>query len=226
MDKLAMIKIAIILGIFIIIGLILYFVLDNQATDARKFKNEYESLNDQENANGQKYPTVSIAQDNPVKYASFEEIMEVLDSKTGIIYFGFPECPWCRNIVPILLETAQENEIDTVYYFNAKSMRDEKELKDGQIVTTKEGTDEYYQLVDKLKDYLSPYEGLNDENLKRLYFPTVVFVMGGKIVGIHEGTVESQTNPYKSLSKDQAQELKEIYTNNINEIYGICDKSC
>ena len=54
MDKLAMIKIAIILGIFIIIGLILYFVLDNQATDARKFKNEYESLNDQENANGQK----------------------------------------------------------------------------------------------------------------------------------------------------------------------------
>ena len=81
-------------------------------------------------------------------------------------------------------------------------------------------------MVDKLEDYLGPYEGLNDESIKRIYFPTVIFVMGGKVVGIHVDTVESQIDPYKKLTEKQQKELKQIYTNNINKIYGTCDESC
>ena len=200
----------------------LYFLL-NKETDNTKFKQEYESLNSKKG-----YLDIEIPKDNNIKYVSFDELMEVLEDGTGIIYFGFPECPWCRNALPVLLEAAKENEIQNIYYFNAKSIRDEKELKDGKIVTNKEGTKEYYELVDRLKDNLGVYEGLEDDSIKRLYFPTVVFVMGGKVVGTHIGTVDSQKDPSKHLTKKQKQELLNIYNENINKIYGTCDteKSC
>ena len=50
--------------------------------------------------------------------------------------------------------------------------------------------------------------------------------MGGKVVGIHTDTVESQSDPYKGLTKKQKEELNQIYTNNINKIYGTCNESC
>lgn len=208
--------------IIILVVLGLCFLL-NKETDNIKFKNEYESLNNQKG-----YLDIEIPKDNNVKYASFDELMDFLENGTGIVYFGFPECPWCRNALPVLLEAAKENEIKNVYYYNAKPIRDEKELKDGKIVTNKKGTKEYYKLIDKLKDNLGAYEGLNDESIKRLYFPTAVFVMGGKIVGVHIGTVDSQEDPSKALTKKQRQELLDIYNENINKIYGTCDteKSC
>ena len=221
MKKKTIIIITVVLVILIVItGL--YFLL-NKETDNIKFKQEYESLNSKKG-----YLDIEIPKDNNIKYVSFDELMDVLEDGTGIIYFGFPECPWCRNALPVLLEAAKENEIQNVYYFNAKSIRDDKELKDGKIVTNKEGTKEYYELVDRLKYNLGVYEGLEDDSIKRLYFPTVVFVMGGKVVGTHIGTVDSQKDPSKHLTKKQKQELLNIYNENINKIYGTCDteKSC
>ena len=213
-------SIIIILVIIIVlaIGGGLFFLFNNK-TDNVKFKNEYESLNGKG-----KYLEVSIPKDNNIKYATFDEVMDFLNDGTGILYLGFPECPWCRNAIPVLLEAAKKGEVEDVLYFNAKPIRDEKELKDGKIVTTKEGTKEYYKLVDKLKDVLGPYEGLNDDTIKRIYFPTVIFVEGGKIVGIHIGTVDSQKDPSKHLTKTQKEELLNIYSENIEKIYGICDK--
>ncbi len=226
MEKNTIIKIGIILGLFIIIGIVLYFVLDNKQTDGSRFKMEYENLNGQKSEQGKTYLDMDIDKDNNVKYASFDEVMNLLKDGTGILYLGFPECPWCRNAVPVLLEAAKENEVENVYYFNAEPIRDKKKLKDGKIVTNKKGTDEYYKLVDKLKDVLSPYAGLKDDNIKRIYFPTVVFVMGGKVVGIHESTVDSQKDPSKHLNEQQLKELKQIYNDNINKIYGTCDEKC
>lgn len=222
MSKKKVILIILLFVVCVFAMLIMYFCL-NKETDSIKFKNEYESLNSKE-----KYIDVKIPEDNNVKYASFKDVMNVLDSGTGIIYFGFPECPWCRNALPVLLKAASDNEVQNFYYYNALSIRDEKELKDGKIVTNKKGTDEYYELLDKLSDVIGPYQGLNDDSIKRLYFPTAVFVMGGKIVGFHEGTVDSQKDPSKHLTSEQEKELLNIYNENIEKIYGVCDteKSC
>ena len=213
--KKKIIIIATIVVVLLTVG-ITYFIINNK--DSIKFKKEYEKLNNQKG-----YLDITIPSDNNVKYATFDELMEFLNSGTGILYLGFPECPWCRNALPVLLEAAKENEIQNVYYFNAKPIRDEKELKDGKIIAKKEGTKEYYKLVDQLKDYLGPYEGLEDDSIKRIYFPTAVFVMGGKVVGLHVGTVDSQEDPSKALTKKQKQELLDIYNQNINKIYGTCD---
>ena len=73
-------------------------------------------------------------------------------------------------------------------------------------------------MLEKLGDKAAVYEGLEDENIKRLYYPTVVFVKEGQIVDYIEGTVESQKDPYKPLTEDQRQELKDKYKKAINNL--------
>ena len=191
-----------------------------EENDSMKFKEEYESLNEKENElTGKEYLKVSIKENNPIKYATYSEIKNIITSGTGVIYFGFPECPWCRNAVPVLLEAAEDNGIDKVYYFNALDIRDKKHLdENGNIVVDDEGTKEYKELVELLYDYLDVYSGLNDDTIKRLYFPTVIFVKNGKIIGNHSGTVESQTDPSIVLNENEHNELKKIYTNYMKTI--------
>lgn len=197
-------------------------------TDAIKFKEEYETLNNKTNDNGKKYVNISVDEENPFVYASYEEVIDIIGNGTGVIYFGFPECPWCRNAVPVLIDAAQELGVDKIYYYNALSIRDTKSLDEtGNIVTDKKGTDEYYKLVDLLSDVLTPYEGLNDESIKRLYFPTVVYVKDGKVLASTIGTVDSQENPYVKLTTEQSNELKNIYIDNMNKVFDIlCDEAC
>lgn len=180
-------------------------------TDALKFKQEYK---------------IEIPEDNAIVYSNPKEILSVL-KKTGIIYFGYPECPWCKSAVPTLLNTANMVGIDKIYYYNAKEIRDEKHLEEGKIITDKEGTKEYYELINALKDVLPFYKELGDESIKRIYFPTVIFVKDGKILGIHTGTVDSQKDPNTKLNKKQEQELSSIYSDYMHKVLGdVCDESC
>lgn len=199
-----------------------------EVTDNIKFKEEYESLNGKLNDKNKEYVRVDIDEDNHMKYASFNEIVNILESGTGIIYFGFPECPWCRNAVPVLIDAANELGIDEINYFNALDMRDTRTLDDeGNIVVEKESTKEYQKLVELMYDELPVYEGLNDDTIKRIYFPTVVFVKDGEIVGLHVSTLDSQEDPYVKLSDDEYNELKQIYMDGINDAYDIlCDEAC
>lgn len=197
-------------------------------SDNIKFKKEYEILNGQKNANNKEYISITIDKENPVKYATYEEIKELLEEGTAVIYFGFPECPWCRNAVPVLLDAAKELGIETIYYYNALEIRDKKSLdKNGNIVVEEEGTKEYKELIEIMYDELPTYDGLNDETIKRLYFPTVVFVKEGKIIGLHTSTVDSQKNPYEFLTDNQYNQLKQIYEEKMNETFDImCDEAC
>lgn len=197
-------------------------------SDAIKFKEEYESLNNQDNGYGGKYLSIEINEDNVIKYATFDEIIDLIDNGKGVIYFGFPECPWCRNAIPSLIEAADSTGIDTIYYFNAVDIRDQKVLDaNGEIVTKKEGTKEYKQLLKKLDKYLSVYNGLNDDSIKRLYFPTVFFIKDGVVIGNHEGTVDSQKDASKALNEKQKLELKTIYEEYMMDVLdSSCDKEC
>lgn len=202
--------------------------LENKSIDAKKFKDEYESLNGQKTSYGKEYLEISIDDNNPIYYAEYEEIKTILEEGTGIIYFGFPECPWCRNAVPVLLDVAKDFDIEKIYYYNAREIRDTKKLdENGKIIVEKEGTKEYKKLVDLMYDELPVYDGLNDETIKRIYFPTVVFVKNGKIISLHTSTVDSQKDPYKFLNDKQYNELKQIYSEKINETFDImCDEAC
>lgn len=225
MKNLKIVMIAILMVLLLAIILIKNLgTLDDSSiknNDAKEFKQEYESLNGV--INGDKtIKAINIPEENPMVYATYEEIEDVITNKTGVIYFGFPECPWCRNAVPVLIDAANEVGVDKIYYFNALEIRDIKSLDDaGNIVVEKEGTEEYKKLVQLLYDYLGEYEGLNDPTIKRLYFPTVLFVKDGNIIGSHMGTVDSQENPYVSLTNSEYEQLKDIYSGYMLKVLGI-----
>lgn len=205
----------ILLATTLVIGLIC-LIFNINSNDNKKFKFEYEILNNKDNGYGNKHLEINIKENNKIKYASYEEIKKILTEGSGVIYFGFPECPWCRNIINPLLNASEETEVKNIYYFNAVDIRDKKHLDENNtIITDNEGTKEYEELVEILYDNLEEYEGLNDPTIKRLYFPTVVFVKDGKIISTHIGTLDDQENPFEPLNNKQKEQLKNIYKSNI-----------
>lgn len=205
----------ILLATTLVIGLIC-LIFNINSNDNKKFKFEYEILNNKDNGYGNKHLEINIKENNKIKYASYEEIKKILTEGSGVIYFGFPECPWCRNIINPLLNASEETEVKNIYYFNAVDIRDKKHLDENNtIITDNEGTKEYKELVEILYDNLEEYEGLNDPTIKRLYFPTVVFVKDGKIISTHIGTLDDQENPFEPLNDKQKEQLKNIYKSNI-----------
>jgi len=206
---------------------------NNTTSDAYKFRTEYAELNNQTNeSNGKTYPTVDLNNNNPFVYASVDDIKNLFDNGTGVIYFGFPTCPWCRNLVPVLNEAVNNTSIEKVYYYNIKSIRSSISFDDNNKLVNEKGNDFYYYLLDKLDSYLTEYT-IKDKNNKdydtkekRLYAPTVVFVKEGKIIGVHEGTVDSQEDPYVVLDDKQKDELMSIFQDYLTKVTESCDEKC
>lgn len=219
-------KAKVITGVIVAIILVImgYFMFSKKddgpsytiTNDSLKFKEEYEGLNGKDNGNGKNHLSVDIKSYNPISYSNYEEIFDILDKGTGVIYLGFPECPWCRNLVPVLVESALEEKVSPIYYLNISSDRNTLSLtKKGKIKTEKKGTEDYLKLVDILKDYLPVYDGLKDDSIKRIYLPTVIFVKDGKVLGLEE-TLESYSkrvdgNPYLEMNDSEKKELSNIF---------------
>lgn len=226
-----MVGIAIVVLMILTLGILgTYFQLNKrdvkiEKTDAVKFKEEYEEYNGKENDNKKKYQTLNISKKNVIEYADYQKVFDILDNETAIIYFGFPTCPWCRTLVPALLEAAEESGIEKIYYLNNKDSRDIKKLDKKKIITEKEGTEDYYKLVSKLDKFLGEYEELKDKKIKRLYFPTVVFVKDGKVTDIHIGTLDSHEDGFKELTDKEKKELTKTLTDKMANLI-TCTGAC
>lgn len=185
----------------IVLGIILYFVLVdkslNTGDDSLKFKEEYEIVNQNVNA-----VQMNISEDNPIVYLEkYEELDKHLKDKDDfILYLGFPTCPWCRNIIPVLFDSAKENNIDKVYYINVREL--------------KNIDDDYKSLRGLIDEHLEA----DEEGNKVLYVPEVFFFKDGKIIGHHLGSVDSQVDPTIPLTIDQITELKNIYSSYITKM--------
>lgn len=228
-QKILIFIVFIIICIAVVCGVLAFKELkNNKDVKINKFKEEYEALNGVVNDNnGYMYPTVEIPIDSNIVYSTEEEILELLNSKTdsGVIYFGFPTCPWCRNAIGPLISAAESTGTDKIYYLNVLDIRDSLSISDeGEIVIDKVGSDGYYKILKKLDKVLDTYYVYNaldekfDTNEKRLYVPAVVTVAKGKVIGFHTDTVESHIDGYTELTVEQKEELFNIYTNMILEM--------
>lgn len=209
-----------ILLIVVVIGGLVLLTKEGKTDDARRFKEEYEALNNTiRKSDGATYGTMTIDKENPIKYISAKEAIDVLESDSAIIYIGAPWCPWCRNAVPVLFELAKENNMDTIYYIELDDIKSNYEIENGQLKQTTKGTEDYYKLLDKLADHLNDYVLTDDQGKKydtgekRIYMPYVIAVYEGEIVGDKVGTVtldEGQTK-YDSLTEEQHKKLTKTY---------------
>ena len=194
-------------------------------TDGEKFKREYEKLNGEIAASGEEYLTVDINKNNVIKYSMVDEIIAIVQDGTGVIYLGYPECPWCRNVVEPLLEAADSTALETIYYLNMRDIRDRLSLdSDGNVVVEVEEKEGYYDLVEALSAILDDYiltstsgETINTGK-KRIYVPIVIFVKNGDIVSYHADTVATQIDPYVELTEEENNELVNIYKEAIMKV--------
>lgn len=186
-----------IIGI-ILIALIIFLVINgtkNKAKDNEKFANEY----------------TEVGKNNVFVYRNFDEIIKILEGGTGIIYFGFPECPWCQAYVPMLNEVAKEEGVEKIYYFNIREDR-QKNSKN------------YQKLVKLLKNHLSK----DDEGNERIFVPDIYAVKEGKILSHNNETsiMSSDITPSQYWTDSKKSEIKTKFKNMIDEVYSNVCKTC
>lgn len=211
-----------------IVSVLLIFVVLLGVTgcgkEEKNFKKEYESLN-----NDSDYRSVSIPKKNPIVYASANEIVEKLkNNETFYVYFGSIYCPWCRSVIEKALEVANNKKIDKIYYVEIwdgkhnEILRDTFELNDkGEAIATKVGTEDYYELLNRLNPVLDDYILTNDKgekipcSEKRIFAPTFIYVENGKAIRKETGISSKQ----KSSKEDLTDEIKEDEENKFNEFF-------
>ena len=198
-------------------------------TDAEKFKEEYESVNGQKSGSNT-IRSLTIDEENPFVYKEASDIVKAInDEETFIIYFGFNTCPWCRSVLPYLIKTAKENNIDEIYYVDVKTIRDTMEYDEEtkEFKTTKEAGKGYLELTELLGNILSDYN-LTDKDgksistgTKRIYAPNVVVVENGVALGMTTGISELQTDGYMELTKEMTDDTEEQF----NDLFALLNHS-
>lgn len=167
----------------------------NPTEDSLKFKKEYEEINgtireDDEHV----YNNVNIPETNPIQYINLDELIDILDNKNGIVFLSSATCPYCRASIPTLLKAAKDLNINTIYYYDISSRKNEKNTDDkmqrlieyGIVKKSEDGKNIWGipQLLNiqnkeivssakgamyKLQDGQSKYDELTEEQEKEVY---------------------------------------------------------
>lgn len=154
----------------------------SKSSDIDKFKEEYESLNN-ENIE------VNIDSKYSIKYLTIDEVVTFLENDTGILFLGIANDGMTRSVVETLLEVANKNKLD-LYYYSPSNL-------------TENDTENFAKMIGILNEYLQT----NEDNQKILSVPDVYFVNNGKVVGNHYGTIDNNVN----LNEDEKKELYDTY---------------
>lgn len=134
-----------------------------------------------------------------IQEITFEEAIDFFEQKqTGVLYFGFKDCPWCQCARPILEKVAIEND-QTIYYVKTrKADKNHTRLYDD---TQKE----------RIRPYIEKYMEDNEEGELTLYVPLVLQVQEGVVKDGHMGTITNHDATQRKLNDAEKEELEEIY---------------
>ncbi|MCI5790130.1 MAG: hypothetical protein MR031_05525 [Tenericutes bacterium] len=123
---------------------------EKDLTDAEMFHKEY-----------------AVSKDNPFKYVTIDEILDILENGSGIILFGTSDSEVSAKTVKIFFEAMKEtgHEKERIYYYDPIKIRDNQ-------------TKEYDELVSLLYDYLD----YRDDEGEYLFLPAIYFVCDGNVV--------------------------------------------
>ncbi len=143
-----------------------------------KFNSEY-NLNDENNV---------------YVYKNIDEILELFNNKTGIIFLCTPTSKWCHKYAFYLNQTLKEiNYTDEVYYLDISKERSLNSIKYQKILT-----------------YLDSYLEKNDEGESKINMPDVIFVKDGIVVAHDNETslIPSDVKEDEYWNKEQINNFK------------------
>lgn len=132
------------------------------------------------------------------KIINIDEAINVLNNKTGILFFCNPGSDWCQHYAKILDDIAVENQINEIYYVD---------IKDDRSINS----NKYRKIVTIMQDHLDS----DDTGNKRLSMPNLTFVKDGEIIANDNRTslVSSDTTPEEYWTRENILTFK----NNIIE---------
>ena len=212
--------------VFLLMGVIslsVYDMKEKNVSDSLKFKEEYEGFNGEKNDYFE-YRNLSITEKNPIIYSSAEEIVQKIENnETFIVYFGDPECPWCRSVIEQAINSANENSSSKIYYvriwngFHNEILRDVYELDKESPVLKVKGTVSYYKLLKYFDKLLQDYTLTNKDNKtiqvneKRIFAPSFIYVKDGNPLQLVDGISKKQESYNSTLTEEILSEEKEIF---------------
>ena len=142
-----------------------------------------------------------ISKENNFKYLNYDELMDVLNNKSGIIFLGSGDCEWCKKSAKLLNESLKYKDIkEDIYYYNPKKIKANNNKK-------------YQELLKILDPYLTEDEDKN----KELLLPDIYFVKKGKIIDHNNDLATIKTNPEEYLTKERKKEIREKYEDLISK---------
>jgi hypothetical protein len=207
--------------------------------DSKLFKKDYESLNGTVNSNGKEYRNLTIDKNNPIVWSNANEIAKMIENEESFyVYFGSKRCPWCRSVMEKAVEVMNANGIEKVYYVDIwddegnEILRDKYTLNDaGEAVMVSDGTEDYFKLLEYLKDVLPDYEYAANKNggsklnvpEKRIYIPLFVYIAKGKPIRSTSGISDLQTNSREELTEEMLKDEEKMFD---DFFINICDESC
>jgi thiol-disulfide isomerase/thioredoxin len=178
-----------------------------EMTDGQRFKHEHEALNDVVDEDGERvYREMEINENNRIVYLSYDAFVDFMENGTGVLFFGRPGCPWCRRLIPTLLDFADEQNINIFYYYAIEQDREEN--------------NERYQHILALFDAYLPVDTSTqtegdpdfDPNLKRVVLPQLFFVKNGEVV------VSELMFNHEYLQNDDEESVRQLLLDNLNSI--------
>lgn len=128
---------------------------------------------------------------------NMEDIFQLLENKgSGILYFGFPLCPWCDEALPIMNSEAKKIN-EKILYVQTRDM--EREL----LYTPEER--------EILISYIGDSMDEDTEGNLQLFVPFVVVLKDGEVLSSHIGTVGDYDAHERSMTDSEQEELRQIY---------------
>ncbi len=152
----------------------------------------------------------NLPDENQFDLMEKDDLKTFIEHGTGILYFSFPECPWCQAYIPMLNEMLEENEM-RAYYYNIHIDKDEDR--------------DFY---DEVTELLIEHNKSDDEDVvlygndgkALIYMPLVLFIENGEIKSWNG---ESNTNdsdeilPKDYWTEERVSNLKSVLDTSIKE---------
>lgn len=140
-----------------------------------------------------------------------DNVKTFIEHGTGILYFSFPECPWCQAYIPMLSDVLNENDMQANYY---------------NVRVDRTNDHDFYEEIANLlithnqsgKEDIVQYD--NDGN-PLIYMPLTLFIDGGKIIDFNGETNAEDSDvikPEQYWTQEKRDSLKATLSSAIQTI--------
>jgi len=140
---------------------------------------------------------------------TMEEALELLEEEfEGIIYFGFPGCPYCQAAIPLMHEASQNAGVDIFYVSRAHDLREGEWLEwDAEMAWWLYNNGVPYMRWINEDGELVDVDAEEEEGYRpNINVPQIIHLREGAVVDTHRGTFEGHV----PIGEGDARHLPEL----------------